>query len=87
MNKFNFFFDFFLVVLNLKFFLKFLRKIYRSISAWSANVPEAERSIYKAYLSTIKNAKHCIYIENQYFISSIDREVPKNKVLKALYQR
>jgi phospholipase D1/2 len=47
----------------------------------------AERSIYKAYLRMIEEAQHFILIENQFFISSIDRASPKNRVLNALYLR
>lgn len=57
-----------------------------------------ERSIYKAYLTAINQSQHFIYIgtihylelmkvENQYFISSIDTTEPKNRILKALYNR
>eukprot|EP01102_Stenamoeba_stenopodia_P020675 TRINITY_DN8154_c0_g1_i3.p1 TRINITY_DN8154_c0_g1~~TRINITY_DN8154_c0_g1_i3.p1 ORF type:complete len:298 (-),score=64.21 TRINITY_DN8154_c0_g1_i3:72-965(-) len=35
----------------------------------------------------IKTAEHFIFIENQYFISSINKVSPKNKLLNALYQR
>lgn len=37
---------------------------------WSIGVEEGrhERSIYEAYKDLIKNAKECIYIENQFFI-------------------
>jgi len=43
--------------------------------------------VYKAYLYAIKNAKHFIYIENQYFISSINRIRPKNRIAEAIYLR
>jgi phospholipase D1/2 len=62
-------------------------QILRSVSCWSAGCPKPEQSIYKAYLTTIKNAQHFIYIENQYFISSINRVRPKNRIANALYQR
>jgi phospholipase D1/2 len=54
---------------------------------WSAGTTETERSIYRGYVSAIKNAQHFVYIENQYFISAIDRDTPKNRLLKAIYQR
>lgn len=44
-------------------------QVLRSISHWSCGVEKTERSICKAYLDLIANAEHCIYIENQYFIS------------------
>ena len=59
----------------------------RSASLWSCGILEPERSIYQAYLSLISNAKHYIYIENQYFISSITAQLPENKVAEAIYQR
>lgn len=37
--------------------------------------------------STIKEAKHYVYIENQYFISSVDRSVPQNRIAEALFDR
>lgn len=62
-------------------------QLTRSASAWSAGIPVPERSIYKAYLDLISRAEHFIFIENQFFISSIDRGSPKNRVLEALYLR
>jgi phospholipase D1/2 len=59
----------------------------RSISEWSVGIPTPENSIYKAYVSFIKESRHFIYIENQYFISSIDLPAPKNKIAEALYKR
>lgn len=38
-------------------------------------------------MTAIKESKHFIFIANQYFISSIDRELPKNRILNALYKR
>jgi len=62
-------------------------QVLRSICTWSAGTAVPERSIYKAYLAAINGAQHYIYIENQYFISSIDTTAPKNRILKALYNR
>lgn len=62
-------------------------QIIRSISEWSVGLPETEQSIYKAYLTFIKESEHFIYIENQYFISSIDLPAPKNRIAEALYRR
>jgi len=62
-------------------------QLLRSVSSWSAGIPSLEQSIYKAYLTAISEAKHFIYIENQYFISSIDTTHPKNRIIKALYKR
>ena len=44
-------------------------QVLRSVDKWSAGQTH-EASIYNAYLHAIKNAKHFIYIENQFFISS-----------------
>ncbi|CAB4034965.1 Phospholipase D2 [Paramuricea clavata] len=44
-------------------------QVLRSVDDWSAGQPH-EASIYNAYLHAIKNSKHYIYIENQFFISS-----------------
>ena len=46
-----------------------------------------ESSIYKAYLAYIRGAKHFIYIENQFFISSLEQNTPKNKIARQLYAR
>jgi len=45
-------------------------QVLRSVSWWSAGVEETERSCQDAYVELISNAEHCIYIENQFFISS-----------------
>jgi len=47
-------------------------QILRSSTLWSQGV-EMERSIQDAYLSSITNAKHFIYIENQFFGKSNER--------------
>ncbi|XP_047111364.1 phospholipase D1 isoform X1 [Schistocerca piceifrons] len=47
-------------------------QVVRSASSWSAGFLEAdtwEESIHEAYLDIITQAKHYIYIENQFFIS------------------
>eukprot|EP00027_Filamoeba_sp_ATCC50430_P013027 CAMPEP_0168572504 /NCGR_PEP_ID=MMETSP0413-20121227/17974_1 /TAXON_ID=136452 /ORGANISM="Filamoeba nolandi, Strain NC-AS-23-1" /LENGTH=364 /DNA_ID=CAMNT_0008605567 /DNA_START=42 /DNA_END=1137 /DNA_ORIENTATION=- len=59
----------------------------RSFGQHATGLLYTERSVYKAYVSAIKKAQHFIYIENQYFISSINRIRPKNKILAALYER
>lgn len=46
-----------------------------------------ENSIYRAYVELIKGAKHYIFIENQYFISSINAKKPRNQIAKALFKR
>jgi phosphatidylserine/phosphatidylglycerophosphate/cardiolipin synthase-like enzyme len=45
-------------------------QILRSASNWSCGLDKKdENSILKAYYNLIDNAKHYIYIENQFFIS------------------
>ena len=63
-------------------------QVLRSVGHWSAGQPP-EASIYNAYLHVIENAKHYIYIENQFFISSqpdVLRGV-KNQIQWALADR
>jgi phospholipase D1/2 len=62
-------------------------QIVRSASHWSSGVSVPERSIYKAYIDLITTAEHFIFIENQFFISSIDRGSPKNRITEALFLR
>jgi phosphatidylserine/phosphatidylglycerophosphate/cardiolipin synthase-like enzyme len=64
-----------------------LLQMVRSASSWSAGLAEPERSVYMAILHYIERAQHYIYIENQYFISSMRRSYPKNRVLRAIYKR
>ena len=47
----------------------------------------AEHSIINAYLENIKNAKHFIYIENQFFVSGNNTKIVKNKIASALIDR
>jgi len=44
-------------------------QIVRSACDWSVGLEKTERSILNAYYTLIDNSKHCIYIENQFFIS------------------
>ena len=60
----------------------------RSVGKWSAG-QEREASIHNAYLDAIRNARHFIYIENQFFISSQEgfwRKV-QNRIQSALVER
>ncbi|RYG40925.1 hypothetical protein EON68_03655, partial [archaeon] len=45
-------------------------QVLRSAGEWSVGT-ETESSIYHAYVHSILNAEHMIYIENQYFLSSL----------------
>jgi len=65
-------------------------QIIRSSSKWSHGLEETDRSIQNAYIDIISNAKHFIYIENQFFITatkeSSDYPV-KNLIGKAIVER
>eukprot|EP00794_Sanderia_malayensis_P012984 gene12984-14322_t len=61
-------------------------QILRSSGEWSAGVA-TENSIHEAYIELIKNSKHFIYIENQFFITSIKSEGVYNKIGDALVDR
>ena len=54
-------------------------QVLRSAGEWSAGLKKTEMSILKAYYDLIENAKHYIYIENQFFISKAWTEEEKNK--------
>ena len=66
-------------------------QMLRSASFWSLGLKREnyENSIYIAYLALITNAESFIYIENQFFISSIGGfPVPvKNRIAEALLDR
>ena len=51
----------------------------RSCSSWSAGQDLTEYSIQKALVATIEEAKHYVYIENQFFVSYVKagREQPE----------
>ena len=61
-------------------------QILRSVDNWSAGQPH-EDSIHNAYVNAIKNAKHFIYIENQFFISSQDSGKVETMIQEALVER
>ena len=54
-------------------------QVLRSSSGWSAGIKTTEKSILKAYYDLIQNAKHYIYIENQFFISKAWTEEEKSE--------
>ncbi|KAM9597175.1 phospholipase D2 isoform 1-T2 [Trichechus inunguis] len=53
-------------------------QVLRSVDRWSAGT--LENSILNAYLHTIRESKHFLYIENQFFISCSDGRMVLNKV-------
>ncbi|KAI9473922.1 MAG: hypothetical protein EXX96DRAFT_488418 [Benjaminiella poitrasii] len=62
-------------------------QLLRSSSRWSSDV-EREHSIYNAYMECIAHAKHYVYIENQFFISTTqDDKLLRNKIAQALVER
>ncbi|XP_037550104.1 phospholipase D1 [Nematolebias whitei] len=62
-------------------------QILRSASDWSAGIKNPEESIHLAYVHTIQNSKHFIYIENQFFISCADNKHVFNKIGDAIAER
>lgn len=64
-------------------------QIIRSISSDAGGGPRTELSIYEAYLRAIQNAQHCIYIENQFFVSrcELNGSVVENDVAGAIARR
>ncbi|KAF2182006.1 phospholipase D/nuclease [Zopfia rhizophila CBS 207.26] len=63
-------------------------QITRSCSKWSHGV-STEHSISNAYCEIIKNSKHFVFIENQFFITATgDEQKPiKNKIGAAIVER
>ncbi|CAI6231777.1 unnamed protein product [Periconia digitata] len=45
-------------------------QLVRSSADWSSGILPAEHSIQNAYCDLIRNAKHYVYIENQFFITA-----------------
>ncbi|KAK1913773.1 hypothetical protein P3342_007017 [Pyrenophora teres f. teres] len=64
-------------------------QIARSAAKWSHNVVNTEHSIQNAYCEVIRNSKHFVYIENQFFITATgDQQKPiKNKIGAAIVER
>ncbi|KAF2161258.1 hypothetical protein M409DRAFT_59260 [Zasmidium cellare ATCC 36951] len=63
-------------------------QIARSCAKWSHGVA-VEHSIANAYIQTIKNSEHFVYMENQFFITATcDKQAPvKNLVGAAIVER
>ena len=63
-------------------------QIVRSCTTWSNGTP-TEHSVQNAYCEIIKNSKHFIYIENQFFITATgDQQKPvQNLIGQALVER
>ncbi|KAI8990852.1 hypothetical protein BDF20DRAFT_908690 [Mycotypha africana] len=64
-------------------------QVLRSSAEWSSGI-KLEHSIQNAYIETITNAKHYIYIENQFFITSTEKDdkyILKNQIGTAIVSR
>ena len=61
-------------------------QIIRSVGQGSAGVPR-EQSIHDAYINSIRNAQHFIYIENQFFTSNFGTSTVANDVANEIAQR
>ncbi|XP_054718889.1 LOW QUALITY PROTEIN: phospholipase D1-like [Uloborus diversus] len=63
-------------------------QVLRSVSTWSGGIKTMEQSIHTAYIETIRNAKHYVYIENQFFITqAVGHKDVLNGIGEALFQR
>ncbi|KHN85761.1 Phospholipase D1 [Toxocara canis] len=62
-------------------------QVLRSVSNWSCLINHTEDSIQQAYLSLIANSRHCIYIENQFFVSMINSNEVYNEICRVLCDR
>ena len=62
-------------------------QVLRSAADWSHGTL-LENSIQQAYIGLIREANHCIYLENQFFISATEPNQPvRNQIGAALAQR
>ena len=60
-------------------FSNFRIQALRSVCSWSIGFTQTEHSILEGYYKLIDNAKHYIYIENQFFISKPYSDEERNK--------
>ena len=58
---------------------RFKIQALRSVCSWSIGLNTTEHSILEGYYKLIDNAKHYIYIENQFFITKPFSEEERNK--------
>lgn len=59
----------------------------RSASNWSLGRKNTEYSIYQCYQELIEQSQRFIYIENQFFISSLSETGVENKIVQTLFER
>lgn len=62
-------------------------QVLRSVAHWSTLIDKTEDSIQQAYLSLIANARHYVYIENQFFVSMINSADVNNEICRVLCDR
>jgi phospholipase D1/2 len=64
-------------------------QVLRSICDWSGGLATdtLENSICQAYLDAIERSQHCIYIENQFFVSMLAGPPVENRIAVALMDR
>ncbi|KAF1849313.1 phospholipase D/nuclease [Cucurbitaria berberidis CBS 394.84] len=64
-------------------------QITRSSAKWSHNLIATEHSIQNAYVEIIRDSKHFVYIENQFFITATgEQQKPiKNQIGAAMVER
>lgn len=62
-------------------------QLLRSVGKWSVGTAHTENSILNAYVESIRQAKHFIYIENQFFISNTAGADVQNNVVSAIIER
>lgn len=64
-------------------------QILRSACSWSLGLGpyQTEKSIHMAYIQLIEQAKHFIYIENQFFISNLAGPPVENLIANAILLR
>eukprot|EP01135_Chromosphaera_perkinsii_P010182 Nk52_evm48s2039 gene=Nk52_evmTU48s2039 len=61
-------------------------QILRSSGTWSLGIP-TDSSIHSAYIHAINNAQHFVYIENQFFVTSLPEDGVINKVGEVIVNR
>ena len=69
-------------IANVDFFEEGIKsnvQVLRSASKWSLGIKKKENSILEGYYKLIDNAKHYLYIENQFFISRSFNEEEKKE--------
>ena len=74
-------------VVNVNYFNKGVKsrvQALRSACKWSVGIGKKENSILQAYYQLIDNAKHYIYIENQFFVSRSFNEEERDECDYAL---